>query len=453
MSEEYDYGEYYYTSEELPSHYYMFYYCIIPSFQQANGFVLPVIIACFLFRSITQTYYYAENIKHFISAATGLVVLFYVFESLSFHIFKLIIGLSILFYLFNILYRKTRGPIISIICFIILVLTELSSDNEQWPRIRGVEMLIVMKIISLAFDLDSGIVKEFPNMTSYFGYILCPGNVVFGPWVSFNVYRKIFVNPLWNSKWLQEIVISIIKTLIVFTISACCIDSIFFSMNNSQTKWVSMYQNALQYRTSHYFISFLSEATSLLAGFGSQSDGSWKISVAQLQYIELPRSLVQVVVSWNLSMHQWLKQYIFNSSRSLGGFLSVTLTYIVSSFLHGLNYRLAGVLMSLGFYTYIEYTLRAKLSSKFNACIAARPCPLHCNHRFTKTSLAVKIFNAVCSILTIFHLAYLGCLMNTNEIEATTFSLAFKKWVDLSFISHWIAFLTYVLYIISKLTM
>lgn len=73
-------------------------------------------------------------------------------------------------------------------------------------------------------------------------------------------------------------------------------------------RWWIVYRDALQFRVSHYFISFLSETTSLLSGFGSQQDGLWEFTVSRPQHIELPRSLVQVVIYWNMSMHRWLKQ-------------------------------------------------------------------------------------------------------------------------------------------------
>ena len=51
---------------------------------------------------------------------------------------------------------------------------------------------------------------------------------------------------------------------------------------------------------SHYFVSYLSESSALLAGI--------KVgSVSEPYNIELPRSLVQVVVYWNMPMHYWLK--------------------------------------------------------------------------------------------------------------------------------------------------
>lgn len=68
-----------------------------------------------------------------------------------------------------------------------------------------------------------------------------------------------------------------------------------------------MYRDALQFRTSHYFVSYLSEAAAVLSGFGAQPNGEWIFNVSEPHSIELPHSLVQVVIFWNKHMHKWLK--------------------------------------------------------------------------------------------------------------------------------------------------
>lgn len=79
-------------------------------------------------------------------------------------------------------------------------------------------------------------------------------------------------------------------------------------------KWLAAYRDAMSFRTSHYFVSFLSEASAIAAGFGFKpADATnwrsrWEIPVATPVNIEVPRSLVEVVVSWNNPMHRWLKK-------------------------------------------------------------------------------------------------------------------------------------------------
>ena len=38
-----------------------------------------------------------------------------------------------------------------------------------------------------------------PNVLEYLGYTLCPGTSVFGPWVTYEEYQRIFSDPVWVS--------------------------------------------------------------------------------------------------------------------------------------------------------------------------------------------------------------------------------------------------------------
>ncbi len=67
----------------------------------------------------------------------------------------------------------------------------------------------------------------------------------------------------------------------------------------------------MSFRASHYFVSYVSEATATAAGLGANSrhkEGDWsKLQVAQPVDVEMPRSLRDVAKSWNKPMHLWLK--------------------------------------------------------------------------------------------------------------------------------------------------
>lgn len=51
-------------------------------------------------------------------------------------------------------------------------------------------MVVAMKAISLAFDLDRGAVGSLPSLTEFLGYVFFVGTVVFGPWISFSTYKN-----------------------------------------------------------------------------------------------------------------------------------------------------------------------------------------------------------------------------------------------------------------------
>ena len=51
-------------------------------------------------------------------------------------------------------------------------------------------MVVAMKAISLAFDLDRGVVTSVPSPIEFMGYIYFVGTVIFGPLISFNSYKE-----------------------------------------------------------------------------------------------------------------------------------------------------------------------------------------------------------------------------------------------------------------------
>lgn len=77
-------------------------------------------------------------------------------------------------------------------------------------------------------------------------------------------------------------------------------------------------------------MSYLSEVTSVLSGYSTTTFNVDELSVSRPDYIEFPRSLINVVVYWNIPMHNWLKVYVFNTSRRFGNFVAVISTYTVS---------------------------------------------------------------------------------------------------------------------------
>lgn len=48
-----------------------------------------------------------------------------------------------------------------------------------------------MKVIGLGFDISSG-VMPLPSVTDYMAYIFNAGNVIFGPWISFQDFKSIY---------------------------------------------------------------------------------------------------------------------------------------------------------------------------------------------------------------------------------------------------------------------
>lgn len=58
-------------------------------------------------------------------------------------------------------------------------------------------MIAAMKIISIGFDVDRNKIKKPLDFFEFWGYVLCPGNVVMGPWAAYNDYLHIYHRPKW----------------------------------------------------------------------------------------------------------------------------------------------------------------------------------------------------------------------------------------------------------------
>lgn len=135
---------------------------------------------------------------------------------------------------------------------------------------------------------------------------------------------------------------------------------------------------------------------------------------------------------------------VFKPLTKYGHFIAVIGTYNVSSLLHGLNYQLSAILLSLAFYTYAEHNLRRKLARKFDACIGSRPCEQYCHvHKHTGRKLIVYFVNKIFTLLAIYHLGYLGYLMDLRADINTSFRDSFTKWQSHNFNSHVLALFTF----------
>ncbi|XP_078063863.1 protein-serine O-palmitoleoyltransferase porcupine-like, partial [Mustelus asterias] len=218
-------------------------------------------------------------------------------------------------------------------------------------------------------------------------------------------------------------------------------------------RWLRAYESATSFHFSNYFVGFLSETTATLAGAGftEQKDNvKWDLAVSKPLNVELPRSMVEVVSSWNVPMSRWLNTYVFKSALTLGTFPAILVTYAASALLHGLSFHLGAVLLSLGFITYVEHVLRKKLASIFDACVLSKRCPTNCSHQ-NKSNIVVRLVNLLFGLLSLFYLTYLGSFFDIDveeEVEEEGYGMAFTilKWQELSWAGHWVTFALWVFY-------
>ncbi|KAK0161984.1 hypothetical protein PV327_008374 [Microctonus hyperodae] len=414
--------------------------CLIPSVFDTTKYLIPLFIISLSFNFITQFVKLPQKYFHILSILLGMFILhYYVPESL--YLIEIYAVLSYICLCLPKQYQK--GIEMFVLSLLIILYCEYTMEPVAWHKIRSVIMIAAMKAVSVSLDKSD----DLPDVWQYIGYMFSPVTCLFGPWIPFSNYISVEQN---NNRWTPWFIVSASKNLLI--------SLIFLSVSNCWTrwliplsagKWLSAYKDALSFRSSHYFISYMSSTILLLGGFSSSVS-----TIVRPIDIELPRSLVQVVVSWNIPMHTWLKLYIFRpATRHVGKFGAVTLTYLTSALLHGLNFQLAAVLLSLGLYTYVEFQLRFILANAFDACIGAKQCsPDKCHHKKNSRHYGVILTNIVFSILSVFHLAYLGLMFDISELQETGYSYrhTIDKWSQLGFASHWIAFTTYLIYFLIK---
>ncbi|XP_076859979.1 protein-serine O-palmitoleoyltransferase porcupine [Brachyhypopomus gauderio] len=443
--------------------------CLLPTAQQGLEQVWQLLLICLLCRLLWKFGHLPSYLKHLSTIAGGFYALYLFFEL---HMVWVVL-LSLLCYLILFLCRhsNSRGPFLSVTVLIYLLLGELHMmDTNSWHKMRGSQMVVAMKAISLAFDLDKGIVKNVPSPVEFMGYIYFVGTIIFGPWISFNSYRDAVKGRKLNASWFVKVVSSWIKSQLFLLLSNCVAPYLFpyfipifgdkllrskrgRKIRGLAARWLLAYRNTLSFHFSNYFVSYLSETTTTLAGAGCtevKDHLKWDLSVAKPLNIEFPRSMVEVVTSWNLPMSHWLKTYVFKKALACGVFPAVLLTYTASTLLHGVSFHIGAVLFSLAFMTYIEHVLRKRLSSVFNACVLSKKCPPDCKHQHKKEFWVYGI-NGAFSMLAVLHLTYLGSVFGSSADDVDfdgdgMASHTIHKWTELSWTSHWVTFGLWVLY-------
>ncbi|XP_040009344.1 protein-serine O-palmitoleoyltransferase porcupine-like isoform X2 [Xiphias gladius] len=442
--------------------------CLLPTAQQGLEQVWQLLVICLLCRLLWMlgespvilcpvSVGVPSFVKHLGTVAGGFYTLYLFFEL---HMIWVVL-LSLLCYLFLFLCRHStiRGTFLSITVLIYLLLGELHMmDTTNWHKMRGSQMVVAMKAISLAFDLDRGVVASVPSPVEFMGYIYFVGTVIFGPWISFNSYKEALEGRKLSFSWLFKVSVSWVKSQVCLVISNCVAPYLFPYFipvygDKLLRKWLLAYENTMSFHFSNYFVGYFSETTTTLAGAGfteEKENLKWDMTVSKPLNIEFPRSMVEVVTSWNLPMSRFLHTYVFKSALKFGTFSAIMVTYTASALLHGLSFHLGAVLISLGFITYIEHVSRKRLAAIFDACILSRKCRPNCSHQ-NKKELWVYMINIAFSALAILHLTYLGSVftssvdyMEEDEDDVTHHTI--QKWSELSWTSHWVAFGCWILY-------
>ncbi|KAF7267147.1 hypothetical protein GWI33_019638 [Rhynchophorus ferrugineus] len=376
-----------------------------------------------------------ENIFHWLSALCGFYILIVTLQSAKglAVIFISYLTIYVIIFVINTFHKRLKenklkeydrrnkyfhfvenSSIAQYSLIIFFVLFEyILLEKETWLEIRGIMMVFSMKLISIITDID---LQNFPSFSQYCGYMFSGSNILFGPWITYDYYLFLIKYPTKkNIYWLLGIVRALFLALFFLTVSNCWTS---YFIPDDSNKLLLGYKEALSFRTSHYFICYLSEALMLAAGWKEKDhhfdEQYWKLSVTNPLNIELPSALSIVVINWNKPMHYFFKKYIYRKWLPLGKFYAIFLTFLISSLFHGFEIKISLVLLSLGIFSYLQILVREQVSQTFNICVKVYP---------------------------LLHLIFLGVLMDesTNEIGIYT------KWSNLYFFSLWIMFINFLI--------
>lgn len=422
--------------------------CTEPTLYEGLKFAKDLIISNLILRFIIQTVSLPHNVRHSLCLVIGSFLLYYNIGPAFVWTVGLASGSYILIIILSFLTNRWRGLTIAVSVITFLLTCEIYIVNpKMWQQIRGIQMVAAMKIISVAIELDRDLFKRMLNPVEFGGYIMCPANCILGPWISFHTYSHYLDVKFLTRRWFKIIFVNLFLAMLFLVLSNCIVP---WYIDDDITKWLVAYRDAQAFRMSHYFVSSLSITSMICAGFGLTNDCHSELQVTKPLFIELPRSLVQVVICWNIPMHQWLKNYVFKTCQPYGQFFAILITYAVSSLLHGLNFQFSAVLLSIGTFSYVEYNFRSKVASALEVCCLANPCVKQCDHKYKKNSLLAVITNALFSFMTIIHLAYLGVMFEASfSVQESGYSYyhTISKWENLNYFSHGFVVFMYVVYL------
>ncbi|OZC05275.1 hypothetical protein X798_07711 [Onchocerca flexuosa] len=344
------------------------------------------------------------------------------------------IALTVILPYYKFLFNKQTKFVILVYSIGMLLIWQYFFTAKEFMSMRGILMIVLMKITSLSFDLAN----EFDGritLLHLLSYMFDSSTVLFGPWITYKQYQ--------DSLCLKEFKVEITNCFRALSYIALSLLAVIYSSciadNFIEWPFIGAYFVAQSFRFSHYFVSWLSAGTSLLSGIDSGIVADWI-------HIELPRSLVDVVVSWNIPMHRFLHHHIFGEIKKYGSIPAIFITYAVSSLFHGINFQLSAVLLSLGFYTYAETKIRSKLSRHIDSCVRARKCQKECRHTYKENALNTLAINTVFRALALTHLVYLGMAFDNSTAEiGYSWRHTLSIWADSYYFSHIIGLFTLLL--------
>lgn len=282
--------------------------CISPSLSQLINQLYWILAFCILFRLLYLSKFFSSKTLHSLQICSSILILYTYFHFQSIYLLTYVL---IGYLAFQLCLEKCRHYLTHIIVYFsiiyVLACEFILIEQEKWHgkyqdypsltnkyhstyyflAIRGVQMCIMMKMISLAIDhryfermspsnTDQSII--YPTAMEFFSYILSIHNTIFGPWMNYRNYIRYFHQDYPSKKIdffeLAKGVYYFLRVAFCLLVSTCLTDwflrHYFFSSDqddsSSQHGWRVAYFQALSYRFSHYCVCFIGELTGHMSG-------------------------------------------------------------------------------------------------------------------------------------------------------------------------------------------
>ena len=73
-----------------------------------------------------------------------------------------------------------------------LLACEFFMDDVEWNMVKGASMITLMKMVSLAFDKEMGVIGSKLSFLEVLSFILNPASLIFGPFIPYSDYLQLF---------------------------------------------------------------------------------------------------------------------------------------------------------------------------------------------------------------------------------------------------------------------
>ncbi|ORY08115.1 MBOAT-domain-containing protein [Basidiobolus meristosporus CBS 931.73] len=262
----------------------------------------------------------------------------------------------------------------------------------------GPQMIMTIKITSFAWCVYDGsrsekqlstyqkskVIRQFPSLLEYLGYIFFFGSFMVGPPIEFADYQQFTSLEVFKDEKTGKLVIpnglpSGLRCLVSGI--TCLLCTVFVSPNYpiefclSSIFYRFFYINvvALMNRFKYYSVWLMAEGACDISGLGfngyANGEAQWnRVSNVNIVGYETAQSPKMLVESWNTGVNKWLKNYVYlrvTPPNTKPTFVTTFLTFGVSAFWHGFYPGYYLMFLSAAFLTNVANSARKVFRPRF----------------------------------------------------------------------------------------